>query len=382
MSGACVRWSLGSARTAMMFAVAAASVLASVSLAPLGRVEATAAVVASVVPQPPGAVTPTREVVTVTASGPTAVTANIAKDAVWGPEGSPYVIDRQILIPAGRALTLLPGTVVKFSGTSARLVADGQLLSLGTAAQPVTMTSIKDDSVGGDTNGDGAATLPARGDWAHVAIASKPFASNDEESNPVSVIDHTNFSYGGYAVAAPCYASALLDVSTPYGRVVVTNSTFREALRAGIKVARGQRMSTVPIEALRACTAIRSRIQSAGSRPGKAISPGTSSRRPWTPRSSGSMPTRARSMCATTSSSPRSSRWVAPGWKLPFNQLTSVGVWGSPSQQNGDYRWNYWGPGSPLASDPLTSAPPEFLPESVLRACHRPTGRSTRVWGR
>ncbi|GLZ33514.1 hypothetical protein Lesp02_57020 [Lentzea sp. NBRC 105346] len=178
--------------------------------------------------QPPAAVNPAPVVQTVMTPGPTILDGvHIKTDTVWGPQGSPYVIRNQVKIESQASLTLLPGTVVKFDGQpdyyQALIWVDGPLLSLGTPDRHVVFTSYKDDSVGGDTNGDGSATAPVPGDYTGLKIG---FAT--PRTTTVSALDYTDMRYGGRGSGGLCGAAGQVDIAYD-ARVVISNSSFTDA---------------------------------------------------------------------------------------------------------------------------------------------------------
>jgi RHS repeat-associated protein len=91
---------------------------------------------------------------------------SIVANTTWTTANSPYIIQSDVTVTNGATLTIQPGVVVKFaSGTNLYVSPGGTLQAVGTAPQPIYFTSLKDDSIVGDTNGDGSATAPAPGDW-------------------------------------------------------------------------------------------------------------------------------------------------------------------------------------------------------------------------
>jgi len=81
-----------------------------------------------------------------------------------------YVVEGAYTINAGAALTLQPGTVVKFRDTSANLVVNGALVANGSASQNIVFTSLLDDSRGGDTGNEDGIFWPLAGDWGALPI--------------------------------------------------------------------------------------------------------------------------------------------------------------------------------------------------------------------
>ncbi|MHB9065961.1 MAG: RHS repeat-associated core domain-containing protein [Pirellulaceae bacterium] len=110
-------------------------------------------------------------VVLVTASG------TIGTDTIFGPEGGPILVRGNLAVTNGTTLTILPGTILKFDA-GAGLQVYGRLVTLGTASNPVIFTSLKDDTAGGDTNGDGTASSPAVADWDGLGFYNSSLTSS------------------------------------------------------------------------------------------------------------------------------------------------------------------------------------------------------------
>lgn len=97
------------------------------------------------------------------AAGVVRVGGDIATDTVWSVFDGTYEVSGVVTVDPGATLYIEPGTVVKFAA-DANLNIAGALNAAGSPNEPVYFTSLADDAVGGDSNGDGGATLPTASD--------------------------------------------------------------------------------------------------------------------------------------------------------------------------------------------------------------------------
>lgn len=124
------------------------------------------------------------------------VSGQIQTSTTWDDPGYPLVVigGYDLTINDAKTLTLGPGLILKAEVITSDIWVWGDLDVDGDPGDPVTITSLKDDSVGGDTNGDGTATSPAPGDWGGILLGqmSGSIVGGGD-------LDRLHASYGGYS---------------------------------------------------------------------------------------------------------------------------------------------------------------------------------------
>ncbi|MDF3001839.1 MAG: hypothetical protein K0Q48_1958, partial [Bacillota bacterium] len=111
----------------------------------------------------------------------------ISDDTTWG-SSFPYIISGDLHVVAGKTLTIKPGMVIKVK-SGFRILIDGTLDARGTAEKKIYFTDFRDDTAGGDTNGDGNATAPAAAGWSSIIVG---YSANGE-----ALFDHCILKYAG-----------------------------------------------------------------------------------------------------------------------------------------------------------------------------------------
>lgn len=160
--------------------------------------------------------------------GPTRhVSGDITADTWWD-AGYVYVLDGDVTVKPGATLRI-DASVIKVSSNT-KLFIDGRLLAVGTKDFPHYFTSLKDDTLCGDTNGDGGATTPTTGDWGWIQF--------NPGSSPDSILQRAVIRYGGYCKDYNCYWQGEVHAPIRLINVMPTlaNLTFTKGFRNAVEI--------------------------------------------------------------------------------------------------------------------------------------------------
>ncbi|MDA3821797.1 MAG: right-handed parallel beta-helix repeat-containing protein [Bacteroidales bacterium] len=148
----------------------------------------------------------------------------IRKRTVAGYDNITYILLSDMSILEGTNVDVEPGVVVKLLNQSIHVY--GGFKAAGTVDELVYLTSTYNDNVGNpnDTNGDGNASAPTRGNWDGIVF----YETSDDE---YCAIDYCEISYSGKQYYS--YTSSLeFRNASPH----ISNSLINQGLRYGLEI--------------------------------------------------------------------------------------------------------------------------------------------------
>ncbi|HNR45660.1 MAG TPA: carboxypeptidase regulatory-like domain-containing protein, partial [Anaerolineaceae bacterium] len=161
---------------------------------------------------------PVQAAVNCSAPGIVCVYDPITTNTTWTP-GHIYVVLESLTIESGATLTIEGGnstdrTIVKMElGTYIEAVGSLVVTSSGGGSHEVLITSLRNDEIGGDTNGDSNNTTAAPGDWDSIIIY-----------NSTSSIDRAAISFSSRGIVV--WNETVLEVSPDITNSLFTQNTY------------------------------------------------------------------------------------------------------------------------------------------------------------
>jgi len=132
--------------------------------------------------------------------GTLSTNATLAPRNVAGITNIAYIIGN-LTISSNAKLTIQPGVVIKFrpDNYSPSITVNGNLIANGLSSNNIYFTSFADDSKGGDSNNNGNASGPYKGDWGGTnwtsALGGIRFVNNNINSDTVNSMKYCEISY-------------------------------------------------------------------------------------------------------------------------------------------------------------------------------------------
>lgn len=148
--------------------------------------------------------------------------ATISADTVFSRQDGPYLISGAFTVAQGVTLTIEPGTIIKMDA-NASITVRGTLIAQGTESLKIVFTSYRDDSYGGDTNGDWNGSSPDKGDWYYLSFFS---------GSVNCTLSHVRVRYAGVSASTAA-------VSTNSADITFANVTIEESAGHGIQIGAG-----------------------------------------------------------------------------------------------------------------------------------------------